>query len=66
MLAGHEIKTLEQMKEAARAIRELGPENVVVKGGHLEGVAVDVLFEGHDFTEFHAERVETKNTHGSG
>ena len=64
-LVGHEIKTLEQMKDAARAIRELGPENVVVKGGHLEGIA-DVLYDGRDFTEFRAERFETKNTHGTG
>lgn len=66
VLAGLEIKALEQMKEAARAIRDLGPENVVVKGGHLGGVATDVLFDGRDFTEFHAERIETKNTHGTG
>lgn len=66
VLAGLEVKTLEQMKEAARAIRDLGPENVVVKGGHLEGVAADVLFDGHDLTEFHAVSIRTKNTHGTG
>jgi len=65
-LTGREIKTLEQMKEAARAIRDLGPKNVVVKGGHLEGVAADVLYGGHNFTEFRAERVATRNTHGTG
>jgi hydroxymethylpyrimidine/phosphomethylpyrimidine kinase len=65
-LTGREIKTLEQMKEAARIIRELGPENVVVKGGHLESIAADVLFDGRNFTEFRAERIETKNTHGTG
>jgi len=65
-LTGREIKTLEQMKEAACAIRDLGPENVVVKGGHLEGIAADVLYDGRNFTEFRAQRVETKNTHGTG
>jgi hydroxymethylpyrimidine/phosphomethylpyrimidine kinase len=65
-LTGHEIKNLEQMKEAARIIRDLGPQNVVVKGGHLEGIAADVLYDGRNFTEFRAERVETKNTHGTG
>jgi hydroxymethylpyrimidine/phosphomethylpyrimidine kinase len=65
-LVGREIRTLEQMKDAARAIRDLGPENVVVKGGHLEGIAADVLYDGRDFTEFRAERFETKNTHGTG
>jgi len=65
-LTGREIKTLAQMKEAARAIRDLGPENVVVKGGHLESIAADVLYDGREFTEFRAERIDTKNTHGSG
>jgi hydroxymethylpyrimidine/phosphomethylpyrimidine kinase len=65
-LTGREIKTMEQMKEAARAIRDLGPQNVVVKGGHLESIAADVLFDGRKFTEFRAERIATKNTHGTG
>jgi hydroxymethylpyrimidine/phosphomethylpyrimidine kinase len=65
-LTGREIKTLAQMKEAARAIREMGPENVVVKGGHLESIATDVLYDGREFTEFRAERINTKNTHGTG
>jgi hydroxymethylpyrimidine/phosphomethylpyrimidine kinase len=65
-LLGREIKTLKQMQDAARAIRDLGPENVVIKGGHLEGDAVDVLFDGQEFLEFRAERVQTKNSHGTG
>jgi hydroxymethylpyrimidine/phosphomethylpyrimidine kinase len=65
-LTGSEIKTLAQMKEAARAIRELGPENVVVKGGHLEDVAADVLYDGREYAEFRGERIDTKNTHGTG
>jgi len=48
-LTGREITTLEQMRAAARAIREMGPENVVVKGGHLESIAADVLYDGRDF-----------------
>ena len=63
---GREIKTLAQMKEAARAILDLGPANVVIKGGHLEGVAADILYDGSEFTEFPAERIDTVNTHGSG
>ena len=65
-LTGREIKTLAQMKEAGRAIRELGPENVVIKGGHLESIAADVLYDGCEFTEFRAARIDTKNTHGPG
>jgi hydroxymethylpyrimidine/phosphomethylpyrimidine kinase len=65
-LTGREIKTLAQMKEAARAILDLGPANVVVKGGHLKGVAADVLYNGREFAEFRAERIATRNTHGTG
>jgi len=65
-LTGREIRTLAQMKEAARAILQLGPANVVVKGGHLEGVAADVLYDGREFTEFRTERIDTRNTHGTG
>ena len=65
-LTGREIRTLEEMEEAARAIHDLGPENVVVKGGHLVDTATDVLFDGHKFMELRAERIETKHTHGTG
>jgi hydroxymethylpyrimidine/phosphomethylpyrimidine kinase len=68
VLTGLEIGGLEQMREAARAIHELGAQNVVVKGGHLPGSdeSVDILYDGHDFIEFTAPRVETRNTHGTG
>jgi hydroxymethylpyrimidine/phosphomethylpyrimidine kinase len=65
-LTGRGIKTLAQMKEAARAIFELGPANVVIKGGHLEGVAADILYDGREFVEYRKERIDTRNTHGSG
>ncbi|HUZ47130.1 MAG TPA: bifunctional hydroxymethylpyrimidine kinase/phosphomethylpyrimidine kinase [Terriglobia bacterium] len=65
-LVGSEVKTLGQMREAGRAIRDFGAENVVIKGGHLEGDAVDVLFDGQEFFEYRAERVPTKNSHGTG
>jgi len=65
-LIGREVKSLAQMKEAAREIRDLGPENVVIKGGHLEDIAADILYDGREFIEFHAERIDTKDTHGTG
>lgn len=66
ILAGREIRDLNGMKEAARAIRSLGAQNVVVKGGHLEGRAIDVLFDGREFVEFPAARIETTDSHGTG
>jgi hydroxymethylpyrimidine/phosphomethylpyrimidine kinase len=65
-LLGREVRDLGGMKDAAKAIHELGAANVVIKGGHLAGVAADILYDGRDFTEFRAERFHTKHTHGSG
>ncbi len=65
-IAGGDIASLPQMKEAARAIHQLGPKYVVIKGGHLTGVAADVLFDGRKFTEFRGARLATTNTHGTG
>jgi hydroxymethylpyrimidine/phosphomethylpyrimidine kinase len=65
-LIGGEIRDEAAMRRAAAKIQALGPSYVLVKGGHLEGEAVDVLFDGRDFHEFRAPRVETKNTHGTG
>jgi hydroxymethylpyrimidine/phosphomethylpyrimidine kinase len=67
-LLGRPVETLEAMREAARAIHELGAANVVVKGGHLEGEdeAVDVLFDGSAFIELRRPRFVTANTHGTG
>lgn len=65
-LTGSEITTLTEMKEAARALFDLGPKNVVIKGGHLVNVAADLLYDGLQFTVFNAERVDSKDTHGTG
>lgn len=65
-LTGRQIKTLAQMKEAARVIREFGPKNVVVKGGHLQTIAADVFYDGRKFVELRGEYIDTKNTHGTG
>ncbi|MDP4088473.1 MAG: bifunctional hydroxymethylpyrimidine kinase/phosphomethylpyrimidine kinase [Bacillota bacterium] len=60
------IQNVEDMTRAAKEIRELGPEFVLVKGGHLEASAVDVLFDGETAVYFNEDRVNTKNTHGTG
>jgi len=65
-LTGMEIKNISDMKEAAKKILSLGAKVVLVKGGHLEGEAVDVFYDGVEFYEIKAERINTKNTHGTG
>jgi hydroxymethylpyrimidine/phosphomethylpyrimidine kinase len=65
-MADMEIKISEDMREAARRIHAMGCRSVVVKGGHTEGDATDILFDGEHFYEFPAERIDTKHTHGTG
>lgn len=66
VLIGREIKTVEEMKEAARRIHDFGAKYILVKGGHLEGDAIDILFDGQHFEQFASVRHETKHTHGTG
>ena len=65
-LLGRSLTTLEQMREAARELRARGPRAALVKGGHLEGDAIDVLCDEEGLLELPAPRIETKNTHGTG
>lgn len=60
------IKTVEDMEMAAKEIYKLGCKNVLLKGGHMEGEAIDVLYDGEKIYHFHSERIPTKNTHGTG
>jgi hydroxymethylpyrimidine/phosphomethylpyrimidine kinase len=67
LLTGIEVRTRADMDDAARALHAMGPEWVLVKGGHLaSGDAVDLLFDGTDFHELAAPRFATEHTHGSG
>jgi hydroxymethylpyrimidine kinase/phosphomethylpyrimidine kinase len=65
-LVGWEVRGEDEMRRAAREIHDLGSKYVLVKGGHLHGEAVDVLFDGQKFHEFRVKRIESKNTHGTG
>lgn len=60
------VEDLPAMQEAARRLQEMGPQVVVVKGGHLEGEAVDVVFDGRRLTLLSGPRVETEHSHGTG
>jgi hydroxymethylpyrimidine/phosphomethylpyrimidine kinase len=67
LLTGIHVSTRARMEDAAHALHRLGPQWVLVKGGHLPGGdAVDVLFDGSTFSEFTADRIDTVHTHGSG
>ena len=65
-ITGLRITTMDNMKRAAVEIHKLGAHNVVIKGGHRRGDAVDLLYDGRKFYTLHAPRIKTKHTHGTG
>lgn len=67
VLTGAKIASYEEMKSAAMTLHHLGAANVLMKGGHLNGAeSPDLLFDGKEFREFIAPRVQTNSTHGTG
>jgi len=66
ILSGLTITSVEEMKAAAKAIVKTGCSAVLIKGGHLEGEAIDLLYTGEEYHFFRSERIHTKNTHGTG
>lgn len=65
-ITGMQIRSVMDMEAASKKIYEMGCKAVVVKGGHAIGDALDVLFDGKQLYHFEAERIATKNTHGTG
>ncbi|MBA4418487.1 MAG: bifunctional hydroxymethylpyrimidine kinase/phosphomethylpyrimidine kinase [Syntrophus sp. (in: bacteria)] len=65
LLTGKAIDTVEDMKKAAQAIHGMGPRSVIVKGGHLVGEPVDLLFDGSEFFFFEKQRID-REVHGTG
>ncbi|MFQ6115160.1 MAG: hydroxymethylpyrimidine/phosphomethylpyrimidine kinase, partial [bacterium] len=66
VLSGMQIESKDDMKAAAEIIHRKGAQNVLVKGGHRNEDALDILFDGNEFTEYFAEKIPTQNTHGTG
>jgi hydroxymethylpyrimidine/phosphomethylpyrimidine kinase len=68
LLVGIEVVDAESQRAAAKALHALGPQWVLVKGGHLRSSqrSCDLLYGGTDFHEFDAQRIATGNDHGGG
>ncbi len=60
------VKTEADMEQAAYKLQQMGARNVLIKGGHLKGDAVDLLLAGEKLHRLPAERIATGNTHGTG
>jgi hydroxymethylpyrimidine/phosphomethylpyrimidine kinase len=65
-LTGVVVTTADDLREAAEAVRALGPQWVLVKGGHLPGDPVDLLYDGTHSLELAGPRVRTPHSHGTG
>lgn len=65
-ITGMKVTDKDDMLKVAEKIISLGVKSVLVKGGHLENTADDLLFDGQTVTWYHGERINTKNTHGTG
>jgi hydroxymethylpyrimidine/phosphomethylpyrimidine kinase len=68
LLVDVDVVDRDSQQRAAAALYEFGPQWVLVKGGHLRGSlhSPDLLFDGTEFHEFDAQRVDTGNDHGAG
>lgn len=69
LLIGIDVRDRAAQYEAATLLHGLGPRHVLVKGGHLDSDVdgcVDLLYDGHTFTELPGPRFDTGNTHGGG
>jgi hydroxymethylpyrimidine/phosphomethylpyrimidine kinase len=66
VLCGGVVDSPDSMRDAARTIAELGPSAVLIKGGHLDGDALDLLYYEGRFEEFRAARIDSNHTHGTG
>ncbi|MDL4841104.1 bifunctional hydroxymethylpyrimidine kinase/phosphomethylpyrimidine kinase [Aquibacillus rhizosphaerae] len=66
ILGKKEIRTVVDMKDAAKALYQFGPKYVLMKGGALTEEAIDVLYDGQSLMEFKTERIDTIHTSGAG
>ena len=66
VLTGRRIEALDDARDAARELVGMGARTAVVKGGHFDGPATDIMYDGNEFRAFTSQRVETTSTHGTG
>jgi len=66
VLSGRKVSGIQEMVTAAQRIKEFGPANVIITGGHLEKECVDIVYNGKQVYRFGGPRIESEHTHGSG
>ncbi|MGH3580631.1 MAG: bifunctional hydroxymethylpyrimidine kinase/phosphomethylpyrimidine kinase [Mycobacterium sp.] len=68
LITGIDVVDAGTQRDAVKALHALGPTWALVKGGHLRSSthSPDLLYNGTDFYEFDAERIDTGHDHGAG
>jgi len=64
-IIGGTVKTLKDMEACARSLAATGPQSVIIKGGHLRGEPIDLLFDGYECTTWKRKRID-RIIHGTG
>jgi hydroxymethylpyrimidine kinase/phosphomethylpyrimidine kinase len=59
------IRTVKEMEQASLMLSKLGPKHVLLKGGHLPGEPIDILFDGKEAVVYTKVRLE-RHVHGTG
>jgi hydroxymethylpyrimidine/phosphomethylpyrimidine kinase len=65
-MSGMPVRNPESMEKAAKIIAQKGAKAVLIKGGHLEGEAIDILYWNGVMRRFSSPRENTRHTHGTG
>lgn len=66
LLTGVKVESERDLRRAAEAVKEFGSQWVLIKGGHLSGRPVDLLYDGAETYEYLASRHDNRHTHGTG
>jgi len=66
ILTGGKVETIEEMKQAADQLKEMGAKAVIVTGGHLKPTTDVLLAPNGDLQTFKSEHVDSTFTHGTG
>ena len=66
LLVGKPLHSLKDLQAASRKLVECGAGAALIKGGHLEGEAIDILWDGSDERIWRRPKIKTTRTHGTG
>lgn len=65
LITGKMIVDLDDMKSSAQKIMTMKPKAVIIKGGHLTGEPIDLLYDGNEFMTWQKKRID-REVHGTG